>query len=276
MNIQNLCFGGGGVRGISYIGVIKYLEETNLAKNILLCSGTSVGAIFSLFFICGYTSLEMTNIILKIKSNLLEDVQISSLINDFSIDTGVKMDKFIGKIITSKGYPENITFKELYQKTGKRLDICATRLNDYSRIIFNHVLTPEKEVRTACRYSVNIPFMWAKCVDTDDNNNVYIDGCFSSNIPIEHLPVDNTIGINCSNTYVKRKDIVGISDYLTAVVMCSRNTTNKLEIEKYKSNGYSIIQVQIENINTLDFTINEHTKIRMINAGYDSLKKFFC
>ena len=55
MHIRNLCFSGGGSRGIVYIGVLKYLFENNYMKDVKRVAGTSVGAIFAFMCVCGLT-----------------------------------------------------------------------------------------------------------------------------------------------------------------------------------------------------------------------------
>ena len=52
--INKLVFSGGSTKGISYIGIIKGLEENNLFKNIKTFAGTSIGAIFSFLLTIGY------------------------------------------------------------------------------------------------------------------------------------------------------------------------------------------------------------------------------
>lgn len=44
-SIQNLVFEGGGVLGIAYLGVLDYLYQNKLMKNIKRCAGTSAGSI---------------------------------------------------------------------------------------------------------------------------------------------------------------------------------------------------------------------------------------
>jgi NTE family protein len=42
---RNLVFKGGGVRGVAYVGALKYLYENGLMRSIERCAGTSAGAI---------------------------------------------------------------------------------------------------------------------------------------------------------------------------------------------------------------------------------------
>ena len=66
MSIKNLVFSGAEVRGISYIGVIKAIEELDIAKSIETILGVSSGAIFALTMALGLTSRQLEQIILSI------------------------------------------------------------------------------------------------------------------------------------------------------------------------------------------------------------------
>ena len=56
--------GGGGIKGVAYIGAFKALRELNV--NVEYLSGTSSGSIFATLFALDYTDDEMLK---KVKDN---------------------------------------------------------------------------------------------------------------------------------------------------------------------------------------------------------------
>ena len=66
-------FGGGAVRGMSYIGAIKALEELKISTDTL--GGSSVGSIFASLLAVGYTSDEMKDIFAQVISTSLKTSQ---------------------------------------------------------------------------------------------------------------------------------------------------------------------------------------------------------
>ena len=58
INKKILIFGGGGVKGIAYVGVLRALEENLLLKNINTFVGSSVGFLIGMYLI-GYNSYNM-------------------------------------------------------------------------------------------------------------------------------------------------------------------------------------------------------------------------
>ena len=71
--IKNLVFSGGGVKGYSFIGCLKALEELNITQDIKAISSTSIGSLFSILFIIGYKSKELEQIFSNIDFNNLQN-----------------------------------------------------------------------------------------------------------------------------------------------------------------------------------------------------------
>ena len=66
MDIENLVFSGGGLKGIAYVGCIKALEEYDIIPNIKCISATSIGAIFAYGMLLGYSSYQLQELLNKI------------------------------------------------------------------------------------------------------------------------------------------------------------------------------------------------------------------
>ena len=66
-NIKHLVLSGGGLLGISYIGLLRYLEESNIVGNLKSISGSSAGSLFGCLIALRYTSKEIEIIVKTIK-----------------------------------------------------------------------------------------------------------------------------------------------------------------------------------------------------------------
>lgn len=69
MQPVNLVFQGGGIKGLSYIGVLRYLEEEQIPIGYL--AGTSVGAMIASLVAVGYDSYELEEIINQLPMSVL-------------------------------------------------------------------------------------------------------------------------------------------------------------------------------------------------------------
>lgn len=257
---MNVVFSGGGIKGLAYTGVVQYFEENNIhIKNL---SGTSIGSLISVMLNLGYSSSEMKNIAFNLDVNMLENIDISLLLKEYGLDDGKRVSYFIKYLFKVKGYKESTTFRQLYELTGKHLFISCCNIEDYTQKIFDYISTPDEEIWFACKCSMSIPLIWTL------SEQKYVDGCFSRNIPMEVFPVENTIGFYLTNNKGK-KEINNIKDYIMNLVTCSLNKGNSLEIEKYKTSGYNIVELKV-NCSPLDINLSLDEKHKIIQNGYAS------
>ena len=142
--INNIVFSGGGIKGLIFIGCLKYLEENNLLKNIKAISGTSIGGVFSFLLNIGYNSYELYNIFTKINYNKLHDISFISITNKYGLDDGKKFINFLKVLLNEKNIKENITFLELYKLTKQKLIITGTNISKQKIEYFNFENTPNK------------------------------------------------------------------------------------------------------------------------------------
>ena len=60
-----LALSGGGIRGLTHIGVLKALVSNGIKIDFI--SGTSAGAVIAALFACGYTTYQMEELAKKLK-----------------------------------------------------------------------------------------------------------------------------------------------------------------------------------------------------------------
>lgn len=261
--INNICFSGGGLKGGAYIGVLRYLEEYDMLKNIHSYSGTSIGSVYSLCMILGYSSKELEKMYTDLDYSLLEDININFLISKKGLLSTKKIEYFLKRIIVKKGYDENISFENLFKNTGKTLYVETCRIRDNSSYSFNKNNTPEFPVYKACLYSINVPLLF---IEQDG----FIDGCFSKNIPLDVFSSENTVGFyvitNCTENKVDT-----LFSYINTVIGCIMIKSSMAECKNHTKNGYSIIYITTE-IGSLDVNASNEIKIEAITAGYDACK----
>lgn len=264
---MNVCFSGGGIKGYAYIGVLRYFEQKNIA--IQSVAGSSIGALMAFLITLGYNSRELEHLVLNLDLSLLEDIEIKDLFSEYGINKGINIRTLIRFLLHRKGFSKNITFKELHSKTQRRLVISACNIADYSQKIFDYIQTPDIQVHKALKASMNIPFIWKPEIIDD---KMYIDGCFSSNLPMEVFPVENTIGFYL-HTDKQRSTPIAIQDYTKKLITCLLSRSNSLEIDKYVSKGYKLIPVETYHVSAMSFQISEDEIKILINSGIEACSK---
>ena len=189
-DIKHLVLSGGGMLGISYLGLLKYLEENStvpIINNLESITGCSAGSIFGTLIALGYTSTELNSIVKIINFKDFITINAESIINFMKLkglDSGKNLITFVKKCIKDKTNNENFTFLEMKQKFNIELQIGVTNLSKSRFELMNSVNTPNIPIFKAINASFAIPFIFEPIVIDDD---VYCDGGIINNLPIENI-----------------------------------------------------------------------------------------
>lgn len=284
--INTLILSGGGIKGISYCGVLKrineFLERERDNEYIKLDIKTicciSVGCLFGLIYTIGYRYDEIEDEIINKNFSHLKDLKISNLLTQFGLDSGNNIISWIETMMIKKGYYRTTTFKELYERTGINLKIVTTNLNRYTQMVFDKDDTPEYEVLSAIRMSISIPFVFTIKRYKDD---IHVDGGVMNNYPIYLFrdEIDNLLGIHLvsKTKQVNSKiQIREIDKYILNVFYCLmvNRDSQYYNSEIYKEKTI-MIDTDLEIGNSMNFDLSEDEKRRLINIGYEAMGKYF-
>lgn len=271
-------FGGGAIRGISYVGAVRAFEELGLDIDML--GGSSVGSIFAAMLAVGYTADEMQDIFAAINFNLFRDILIG-IGPFFAVSKGEVFLEWIREIIEKKFYGENykkgtnksVTFKDI----DKDLVIITTDLKNFECKEFSKVETPDYEIASAVRISCCMPGLMKPI---EYNNMLLVDGDLQKSKPMWKL--SNTINKNPNRIielrlegYYENSDISGI-DYANAVYSCMTATATSFVSEIYAHNDrFECIVLNTGEVLVVDFNINDEKRLQLINSGYKQIMHYF-
>ncbi len=304
LGIENICFGGGGARGIAYPGVIKALNEYKITSNVKAWSGSSAGSIAALFGATGapysyirdkmnmdlstlvdYTSSSWIN--KKIPSWLSTTIKfgdgVYGLIKDMGMARGKKLMDFLGKILIELGYHKDITFYEFYRKVGVDLVIPITSPNTYSTIHFSRFTHPTCTLVYAVRASCSIPYLFRPMhmKDITSYDHYLVDGGFYENCPINVFDYMDSKGnilgynrrtlsfilVNEGKLSDSQTDITGIKSYTKALY---QGLHSRVLEEKYKQHYFweRTIPIECGNVITNNYNMSEKEKMLTCENGY--------
>ena len=274
---RNLVISGGGFNGLQFFGIIKYLDENNLLNNIENYIGVSMGCFINLLLIVGYKINDVETFFIKFDFAKIFDLKFEKILveeNIKGLSSGDNFTKLIKKFLLNKDIDENITLKELYNKTKKNFTIGVTNITYDKMEYINHENYPDLHVFKALRMTSCIPIFFEPIEYKD---NYYIDGVMKDNFPI-HLVSDDqlssTIGIVLQTNF-ERYNIEEMTsvNYLIHLYRVLVNEPMKEKIKKYKELcKLFIIQPKI---NSFNYQINETNRCDLINSGYEYCKVHF-
>lgn len=270
-NKKNLVLSGGGIKGIAHIGALQALQDYNALNNIETIAGASIGALVGSLISIGYTPKDIYDLIMIFDLTLLNNSNIENFFDKFGLDDGSNLIIFVKNLFKNKGYNENVTFRELYDKVKKKLIIVVACINDKKAYYYSVDTTPDMSVIKALRMTMSVPIFFTP---VEHDNRLYIDGGCIDNYPI-HLfqnDLDRTIGIYLSDTYEYVEEINNIEVIMMNIFNCMMEGISCNSTKNYDK--YSV-KINISNVNLLDFGMDRKKKKELYDSGYTSLVEKF-
>ena len=270
--IENIVFSGAGIKLYSFLGFIRILEEKDILSNIKAFIGTSSGSLISLLCSLNFKYKEIEEILMKINTKNLKNItseNIISFFDNYGLDDGKHLQRILTIVLKLKTNNENISFKELYEITNKKLIITTTCVNNMETKFFNYKDTPDVSVLKAIMMSISVPLLFKPIAL---NDKLYVDGGLTNHYPIDFFKNEKnkTFGVLIYSDINMDIEINSIDQYIYNIFCCSFLKLVKNCYSDYKNNT-----VLIENnTNFLNFDIDYNSKLDMINDSYNKTKNF--
>ncbi len=172
-----LALSGGGIRGVSHLGVIQALTARGIKFSHI--SGTSAGAIAAAFFAEGYAPKQILEII--------KETKLLKLLRPAFGSTGL-ISILHARFLIEKYIPHNS-----FQKLKTHITISSVDLGQGKLVYFT-----DGELDMAILASCCLPGIFRPIII---NNHMYIDGGILNNFPVEPLVgnCDLIIGSSCNH-----------------------------------------------------------------------------
>ena len=271
----NCIFGGGAVRGLCYVGVLKAFKELDIEIGSL--AGSSVGAVFASLLAAGYSEDELKDMFLEFNFHAFRDINIG-FTPDLSFSKGEVFlnwlrEKISYKVLGNKTTTTPVCFKDL----KKDLFILTTDLKENKPFVFSRQKTPDVEVAFAVRASAGMPGLM-KPVNYKDS--ILIDGDLSKSWPVWKTDTS----LICDDYRILEFRLEGSNDaniknpidyFLTVYNTLSYLATSNI-IDKYqKKDKFDYIIFDTKDLVFIDFTLSKDEREKLITLGYRETMKYF-
>lgn len=255
----SLVLSGGSSLGLAHIGIIEFLEEENLRPAEII--GASMGGVIGALYAIGNTSETIKDKLKGLKTQDLFEIKYFQGRIEYKKAKSLLKEVFKNKKISEARIP---------------LKIIATNIKNGEKRIFTK--KDNISIYDAVMASIAIPgVLTAKRIKKE----VFIDGCVSSNLPIEVAKKENIkLAINVINRKVKDYK------YHEPKKGFISNLVTKFIILKNVSRYYLEDQTEaklklISNVILIEPNLKKFNSYRIINwkkiarAGYIEIKKYF-
>jgi len=275
---ENIILSGGGVKGLAYIGMLEYIENTRILKNIKEYVGCSIGAFACLTFILGYRSKDLKKIIDNINLEDMLEYKFSNFFDDYGLDNGKKIEKFIKLFIKTKSFDENITFKQLFEKIPINFVITVTNLNIHETEFISKDNYPDMPVYLAVKMSICVPFFFKP---VKYNNILYVDGGITCNFPIRYYldkkdKYSKILSFSFNKIDNDNYPIDSFYSYISSIFHSAKFSMENTDIITAKRNNIDIvlISVNIKKNQSMDMSLSRQAIYSLYSSGYESIKNF--
>jgi NTE family protein len=266
-----LVFSGGGIKGIALLGILQGLEDLGYLENFNTFAGSSVGALILGLLTIGYKPSELWEFIKKFDLSSIKSINAWNILQKFGLDTGKKLEYVIKRLIEAKGLKYNITLKELYNITKKKLIITTVCLNDRKICYLSYETHPDIPLYLAIRMSTCIPIYFTPI---EYKGKLYVDGSCIDGYPIRLFDnrLDKVLGVFLEDTKDITETIDHFETYIFLIIECLMSGVNfnsRKGYEKYT------ITVKLESINIIDFELDIKRKITIYESGIEALNSYY-
>lgn len=254
--MKYLVIGPGGMGIFTLVGYLKRIE--NQLVDVQEISGSSAGAIITLFLSMGMSIDEIYNNMLSVDISKLVKMRLGSFFSKFGlIDLGPIRKKLVN--ICGK----DPTFSEL----GTTIFISAFCLNTGETVYFSKNSHPDMKVIDAVCMSMAIPLIFTS---VKYQEHTYVDGATKEHVPlspfVDKKPHEITcIKMNINSVY--RENINNPKDYLECLVRSSLQTKPEY---KRKDIDINTVEIDIDETSLFNFNMSYEDKIKLYNTGYSS------
>lgn len=271
-------FGGGAIRGVSYVGALKALDE--LGVEIQTLAGSSVGSIIASLLAVGYTTDEIYEIIIGVNFDLFRDIHFGFGKN-FALSKGEVFLEWLRDVIEKKYYGENykkgenpsVKFKDL----DKDLVIITTDLTNFKCKEFSKQETPDFEVATAVRISSSMPGLMSPIKYEDLE---LVDGDLQKSWPLWKLSKnlypnnERVLEFRLEGDYDKNgKNAI---DYINTVYSCVTSIATKSVVEEYgHKDSFDYVTINTGDIVIVDFNLSKDKRNELVDVGYKQTLEYF-
>ena len=266
--INYLCFGGGGIRGVAFAGALSEmvaLTRFDLGSLKGAC-GTSIGALYAAAVVIGKSAPFIEH--MARTTSLMDFVSpdVTKLFLNWGFDTQTKLVEWIDEHFGRR----HLTFRQLYEETGKVLRVTATDLHACDCYIIDHESEPNMPIARGIAMSMTLPPLFAP---VEHRGRMYVDGGIFHNYPVDLFPAEETLGFkvlwgHCSN-------LNGFEKYfgrLTYAVLASSERSIWRSLSD--THRQHTVPIDCGDVSTINFRMSEEGTNAIIERGRAHVREF--
>jgi len=272
-------FGGGAVRGMSYVGAVRALEEIGIYPNNI--AGSSVGAVVAGLLAIGYNAEELKDVFMQVNYELFRDIHFG-FGKDFAISKGEIFLDWLRELIETKFYGDKynkdgnppVTFADV----DKNLVIITTDLTNFKYKEFSKLETPDAELAHAIKISSTMPGLMKPVEDVD--GALLVDGDLQKSWPSWRLSKNLCPDYERILEFRLEGDYEGKGqnaiNFMNTIYSCVTSLATDFIIETYGNRDkFDYIKINTGSVVVVDFSMAREKREELMDLGYLQTMEYF-
>lgn len=272
-------FGGGAIRGMSYVGAATAMEE--LGINPKTVAGSSVGAVFAGLLAVGYSADELKDVFMEINYELFKDIHFGFGKN-FALSKGGIFLDWLRDLIEKKVYGDSYKKGEnppvKFSDIEKNLVIITTDLKNFRYKEFSKTETPDAEIAYAIRISSTMPGLMNPVEEED--GSLLVDGDLQKSWPLWRLSKnlcpenERILEFRLEGDYEgKGRNPV---NFMNTVYSCVTALATNFIIDSYgHRDKFDYIKINTGSVVVVDFNLPRQEREELMQIGYAQTIQYF-
>ncbi len=270
---HTIVLSGGGVKAVAHIGALQRLEADGALAAVRTYVGLSAGAITALGVCLGYSLASLHDICSNFDFAALQDPApqgFLSFLDNYGIDTGEKLSRFIAAILTVRGYSAETTFADL-AGGRKALRVVATDMTTGQPTVYSAATTPTARIVDGVRASMSLPFyFWPH---RNEAGHMLVDGGVHGFYPMNLLSVEeqaHALGIFIMQN-VGTWTESGPDSYILRLYEITSQSKAELLVAAHKERT---IVIRTPPISMIEFSLTAEQRTALYDAGAAAADEF--
>lgn len=271
-------FGGGAIRGVSYVGTARALEELGINPNTI--AGSSVGAVFAALLAVGYNAAELKEIFMQVNFELFKDIHFG-LGKDFALSKGGVFLEWLKELIEKKyygnAYNKDCNPPVTFANLKKNLVIITTDLTNFQSKVFSKFDTPDFEIACAARISSTMPGLMKP---VEINGALLVDGDLQKSWPLWKLSKslcpenERILEFRLEGDYQGKGQ--NPINFMNTVYSCVTSLASDFIIESYGyRDKFDYVKINTGTVVVVDFNLAKDKREELMNIGYKQTMDYF-
>ncbi len=184
------------------------------------------------------------------------------MMKGFGVDSGRGLEELIEAALGC-----NITFKELHERTAKKLVVVATAVTSKKAVYLSMDDHPDMSINVAIRMSCGVPVLY-DCMRY--GGDLYVDGGVTDHFAVSCAAVQGLVTLGVCIRYIDEPKIETFSQYVSALFGIL--TTGKQDEHPVRGHDELVVPVRGQ---FLDMQLNETAVVEMLALGEKTARELF-